>query len=100
MAAIDDLLLRVEDPDLRARLQQEFMKLSKQKKFGLVFEEHLPECTPLYEIPMGSQSWKGSRSSPRMPMEKGKMKPGKNALQTNTKRINITVLCLIRTGTP
>lgn len=52
MAAIDDLLLRVEDPDLRARLQQEFAKLSKQKKFGLVFEEHLPECTPLYEIPV------------------------------------------------
>ena len=24
----------------------------KQKKFGLVFEEHLPECTPLYDIPV------------------------------------------------
>ena len=27
-------------------------KLAKQKKFGLVFEEHLPECTPLYEVPV------------------------------------------------
>lgn len=52
MAAIDDLLLRVEDSALRARLQEEVAKLSKQKKFGLVFEEHLPECTPLYEIPV------------------------------------------------
>lgn len=52
MAAIDDLLLRVEDKALRERLQQEFNKLNKQKKFGLVFEEHLPECTPLYEIPV------------------------------------------------
>ena len=24
----------------------------KQKKFGLVFEEHLPECTPLYDVPI------------------------------------------------
>ena len=28
----------------------EVNKLSKQKKFGLVFEEHLPECTPLYDV--------------------------------------------------
>lgn len=28
----------------------EVSKLSKQKKFGLVFEEHLPECTPLYDV--------------------------------------------------
>ncbi len=27
-------------------------KLIKQKKFGLVFEEHLPECTPLYDVPV------------------------------------------------
>lgn len=27
-------------------------KLAKQKKFGLVFEEHLPECTPLWDIPV------------------------------------------------
>lgn len=29
---------------------EEVGKLSKQKKFGLVFEEHLPECTPLYDV--------------------------------------------------
>ena len=26
--------------------------MAKQKKFGLVFEEHLPECTPLYDVPV------------------------------------------------
>ena len=26
--------------------------MNKQKKFGLVFEERLPECTPLYEMPV------------------------------------------------
>lgn len=52
MAAIHDLLKRVEDAELRSRLEEEINKLSKQKKFGLVFEEHQPECTPLYEIPV------------------------------------------------
>lgn len=52
MAAIHDLLAQVQDEALRARLEQEINKLSKTKKFGLVFEEHLPECTPLYDIPV------------------------------------------------
>lgn len=52
MAAIDDLIAQVENPELRDRLQQEVARMNKQKKFGLVFEEHLPECTPLYEIPV------------------------------------------------
>lgn len=52
MAAIHDLLAQVQDDALRARLEQEINKLTKQKKFGLVFEEHLPECTPLYDVPV------------------------------------------------
>ena len=45
MAAIHDLLAQVQDEALRARLEQEINRLSKTKKFGLVFEEHLPELT-------------------------------------------------------
>lgn len=52
MAAIDDLIKQIDDPGLRARIAQEFHKVSKKKKFGLVFEEHLPEATPLYDIPI------------------------------------------------
>lgn len=52
MAAINDLIRQVEDKSLRERLQQEVARLSKQKKFGLVFEDHIPECTPLYGIPI------------------------------------------------
>ena len=52
MAAINDLIRQITDPDLRERIQKEVEKLAKQKKFGLVFEEHLPECTPLYDIPV------------------------------------------------
>lgn len=52
MAAINDLINQIENPELRARIQQEVDRMNKQKKFGLVFEEHLPECTPLYDIPV------------------------------------------------
>lgn len=48
MAAIDDLIAQVEDEALRARLRSEAERLTKEKKFGLVFEEHLPELTPIY----------------------------------------------------
>lgn len=52
MAAINDLISQIENPELRARIQAEVNRINKQKKFGLVFEEHLPECTPLYDIPV------------------------------------------------
>lgn len=52
MAAINDLISRIQDPELRAQIQAEVNKLSRQKKFGLVFEDHIPECTPLYELPI------------------------------------------------
>ncbi len=50
MAAINDLINQIQDPALRDRIQKEVDKLAKQKKFGLVFEEHMPECTPLYDM--------------------------------------------------
>jgi len=52
MAAITDLLQQINDPSLRKRLSKEVDRLSNNKKFGLVFEEHIPECTPLYNIPI------------------------------------------------
>lgn len=50
MALIDDLINKIDDKDLRESIQNEVSKLSKQKKLGLVFEDHLPEFTPLYEL--------------------------------------------------
>lgn len=52
MAIISELIDQIEDKALRDRLYAEFDKMAKQKKFGLVFEEHLPECTPLWDIPV------------------------------------------------
>lgn len=50
VAKIHDLLERVGDTSLRATLREEFERATKHKKFGLVFEEHLPECTPLWGV--------------------------------------------------
>lgn len=52
MAILQDLISQIEDSALRERILIETNKLLKQKKFGLVFEEHLPECTPLYDVPI------------------------------------------------
>ena len=57
MSAIDDLIAQIEDRALRERLKIETARIAKEKKFGLVFEEHLPELTPLYnaEIRVGAR---------------------------------------------
>jgi adenine-specific DNA-methyltransferase len=52
MAAINNLLRQITDPTLRERLTAEIDRMAKNKKFGLVFEEHIPECTPLYGVPI------------------------------------------------
>ncbi len=52
MAAIDDLINQIDDAELRKRIRAEVNQMNKHKKFGLVFEDHLPECTPLYGIPI------------------------------------------------
>lgn len=52
MSALSDLINQIDDEELKKRITNEINKLTEQKKFGLVFEEHLPECTPLYEVPI------------------------------------------------
>lgn len=52
MAAINDLISQIDDEELKKRITEELEKLTNQKKFGLVFEEHLSECVPLYDVPI------------------------------------------------
>ena len=52
MSAINDLIEQIPNPELRFKIRQEVDRMTKQKKFGLVFEDHLPECTPLYDHPV------------------------------------------------
>lgn len=47
MSALKDLINQIENPELRIRVQQEVDRLLSRKKFGLVFEDHLPESLQL-----------------------------------------------------
>lgn len=47
MSAIHDLIAQIGDPRLRERLMAEWKAATQNKKFGLVFEDHLPELLPL-----------------------------------------------------
>ena len=48
MAAINDLITQIADEVLKSRLLEEVKRLLEEKKFGLVFENHLPEVLPVY----------------------------------------------------
>lgn len=52
MAALDDLLERVQDSALRADLEREIAPLRTDQSLGLVFERHLPERVRLYGQPI------------------------------------------------
>ncbi|NJN99416.1 MAG: hypothetical protein HC875_37620 [Anaerolineales bacterium] len=52
MAFLEDKIDEIRDPELRRIILQEVKKLKSEKKFGLVFEEHLPELAPIYNAPI------------------------------------------------
>lgn len=47
MAEIEELINEIPDARLREEIAREVAALKKQKKFGLVFEEHIPEQVQL-----------------------------------------------------
>jgi adenine-specific DNA-methyltransferase len=51
MAKLEDLIKEIAEPSLRARVADEVAKLKAKKKFGLVFEEHIPETIRLPDLP-------------------------------------------------
>lgn len=52
MAYLEDKIQQVQDKELRDILLAEVKKLKKEKKFGLVFEEHVPELVPVFSAPI------------------------------------------------
>lgn len=52
MALINELIKKISDPVLKERINTELERLNKQKKFGLVFEDHVPEFISLNEVPV------------------------------------------------
>ncbi len=53
MAILDDLISQIPDLTLRTRLQRAVGELRRKQKFGLVYEEHLPETTNIFGLPRG-----------------------------------------------
>ncbi len=52
MAKIEDLIKNIPNSDLRDEIAREVAKLKAGKKFGLVFEEHIPELAQLPGLPV------------------------------------------------
>ena len=65
MAALHELIAKIENPELRVQVQEAADKALEHKQFGIVFEEHLPECTPLYDVPV--------RKGKRVSLKTGKL---------------------------
>lgn len=52
MAKIEDLIAQIPDERLKKAIGAEVRELKRNKKFGLVFEEHLPETVRLPKLPV------------------------------------------------
>lgn len=52
MARLEDLINDIADPRLRNQIATEVARLKARKKFGLVFEQHLPEIVRLPGLPV------------------------------------------------
>jgi adenine-specific DNA-methyltransferase len=52
MAKIEDLVAQIPDERLKKAVGAEVRELKRNKKFGLVFEEHLPETVRLPKLPV------------------------------------------------
>lgn len=50
MAAIDQYIERIQNPELREQLRIEIARLTKKKRFGLVYENHLPDNVLMPEV--------------------------------------------------
>ena len=64
MARLDDLVGRVREDALRAELVDALRDLRRRKRFGLVFEEHIPETTSLASFPVDAGDVVADRRAP------------------------------------
>jgi adenine-specific DNA-methyltransferase len=51
VAELDDLIEQIQDPDLRQAFVSALKELKKRQRFGLVFEQHIPEVATLPGLP-------------------------------------------------
>ncbi len=70
VAKIDDLIARVEDDFIRTHLLAAADELRRNTRFGLVFEQHIPETALLFDFPIrpGTTVYKRSDTAARHPL--------------------------------
>jgi adenine-specific DNA-methyltransferase len=66
MARLDNLVERVDDPALRREMEAALREMKRRQRFGLVFEEHIPETTALYGLPIQAGSLVQRRDDPEV----------------------------------
>ena len=64
MARIEDLLDEIADPVLRQQIVHQVKILKSTKRFGLVFEDHVPETVSLHGLPIRADSIVQNRRVP------------------------------------
>lgn len=64
MGLVEDLVAKVQDEYLRGELQTAVAALKQGKRFGLVFEEHIPETSCLLDYPVRVGALVELRSGP------------------------------------
>lgn len=52
MARLDDLIAQIKDSELKSKFESALTDLRRRHRFGLVFEEHIPESACLIRFPV------------------------------------------------
>jgi adenine-specific DNA-methyltransferase len=84
MARIDDLITQISDKGLRQKLEAALADIKRRQRFGLVFEEHIPETTTLLGFPIHVGATVQCRSDPegkQLYLVKGVSRRGKMTLE-------------------
>lgn len=64
MARLDDLVGQIKDQALRQKFEAALADLKRRQRFGLVFEEHIPESTCLLTFPIVAGATVQRRADP------------------------------------
>jgi adenine-specific DNA-methyltransferase len=65
MARLDDLVAQVADPSLKREMEAALREMKRRQRFGLVFEEHIPETTALHGLRIQAGSLVQRRDDPQ-----------------------------------
>jgi hypothetical protein len=65
MARLDDLIAQVSDQPLRREMEAALATIKRRQRFGLVFEEHIPETSALRGLPIQTGSLVQRRDDPQ-----------------------------------